>query len=451
MQAVNSEIPKAALGRGDIERCEPQYLSGFAGELASEALPGALPRGQTHPQRPAYGLYTEGITGTSFTAPRHESRRTWVYRIRPSVVGGTFHRVDSGLIRTAPLPLAWSPNPQRWSPFPIPDEPANWAQGLATLAANGDAGTRTGMAVHVYRANCSMVDEAFVNLDGEMLVVPQQGRLHVTTELGVLHVGAPEVLLIPRGLRFKVDLPDGPSRGYVCENYGSPFRLPDLGPIGSHGLANSRDFLAPVAAFEAAERPYRILCKASGCLYAADCLRSPFDVVAWQGNLAPCKFDLSRFMTVASVSFDHADPSIYTVLSAPSETAPGTANVDFVALTPRWMVAEHTFRPPYFHRNVMSEFMGLIAGRHEAKADGFIPGGASLHNCGVPHGPDATTTRQAMTAELVPQKFGESYAFMFETCYPLRPTEFAQQCPQLQHDYAHHSWHGLERRFTGHP
>lgn len=424
------------------------YQSGFGNELSSEALPNALPDGQTNPQRPAYGLYTEGLTGTSFTAPRQENRRTWVYRIRPSVVCGPFLQIDCGLIRTAPLPSVWPPNPLRWAPAPMPDRPTDFIEGLVTLAANGDPSIRVGMAAHLYMANRSMTGRAFMNLDGEMLIVPQQGRLGITTELGMLDVRPTEIAVIPKGMRFRVDLPDGSARGYVCENYGVPLRLPELGPIGSHGLANARDFLAPVAAFEDSEVPCQIISKASGCLWAAQMDHSPFDVVAWQGNLLPYKYDLSRFMVVSSVSFDHADPSIYTVLTAPTDT-PGTANVDFVAFTPRWMVAEHTFRPPYFHRNIMSEFMGLICGRHEAKADGFVPGGASLHNSGVAHGPDTSTTSQAMAAALTPQKFDQSFAFMFETSYPLRLTEYAMHAPQLQQDYAH-CWEGLGRMFTGH-
>lgn len=431
------------------EAGELQYQTGFANELASEAQPGALPAGQTNPQRPAYGLYTEGLTGTSFTAPRHESRRTWVYRIQPSTVSGVFEETDGGLIRTAPLPLGGSPNPQRWAPFPIPSVPTDFIQGLSTLAANGDPAIRIGMAVHMYLANRSMTDRAFASLDGELLIVPQQGSLRVTTELGILVVHPREIMIVPKGIRFKVELPDGPSRGYVCENYGMPFRLPELGPIGSHGLANARDFLAPVAAFDDCDRPHEIVVKASGRLWAAQMGHSPFNVVAWQGNLAPCKYDLSRFMAVSSVSFDHADPSIYTVLTAPSDM-PGTANVDFVAFTPRWMVAEHTFRPPYFHRNIMTEFMGLIEGHHEAKVEGFVPGGASLHNSGVAHGPDATTTTQAIAADLEPHKFDHSYAFMFETAYPLRLTEFALNSPQLQQDYAQ-CWQSIARLFTGKP
>lgn len=451
MLGADGDPPSGAVGATEsgVDSGALIYQSGFANELASEALPGALPAGQTSPQRPPYGLYTEGLTGTSFTAPRQDNRRTWVYRIRPSVITGVFRQIDSGLIRTAPLLSAWSPNPLRWQPFPIPDVPTDFIDGLVTLAANGDPATRAGMAVHMYMANRSMTERAFTNLDGEMLIVPQQGTLRITTELGILKVKPTEIVVIPKGMRFKVELPEGASRGYVCENYGHALRLPELGPIGSHGLANARDFNAPVAAFDPAHARHQVICKASGCLWAAHMDHSPFDVVAWQGNLVPYKYDLSKFMVVSSVIFDHADPSIYTVLTAPSDT-PGTANVDFVAFTPRWMVAEHTFRPPYFHRNVMSEFMGLISGRHEAKADGFVSGGASLHNPGVAHGPDTTTTRRAMAADLTPQKFDHSYAFMFETSYPLRLTEFAMNSPLLDQDYAN-CWQGIDPLFTGGP
>ncbi len=446
MQLSTLETP-AAGRRGPAAAL--RYQSGFANEFASEALPGALPKGQNSPQRAPYGLYAEVLSGTSFTAPRAANRRTWMYRIRPAVVCGPFRMVDCGRIRTAPLAQRWQPNALRWSPFEIPQEPGDFVQGLATLAANGDPALQAGMAVHVYLANRSMVDRVFFDAEGELLVVPQAGRLRVITELGILDVEPREVLLIPRGLRFRVELPDGSARGYVCENYGASFRLPELGPIGASGLANPRDFLAPVAAFEDSGDACEVLGKAGGALWAARMDHSPFDVVAWHGNCAPCKYDLANFMTIASVSFDHPDPSIYTVLTSLSDT-PGTANVDFVALAPRWMVAEHTFRPPYFHRNVMAEFMGLICGAHESKAGGFLPGGASLHNSGVAHGPDAATAERASSAPLAPQKFDDSYAFMFETRYPLRLTEYAEQCGELQADYLE-CWQGLRKRFTGAP
>ena len=422
-----------------------EYQSGFGNDFSSEALPGVLPRGQMSPQRVALGLYAEAISGTAFTVPRAQNRRTWVYRIRPSVCTGPYTRRDNGLIRTAPLAGDWNPNPLRWSPFAMPGAPADFVDGMATLCANGDPVTQTGMAIHVYRANLSMGERAFVNADGDFLVIPEQGRLRVVTELGILEAAPREVVLIPRGLRFRVDLPDGAARGYVGENYGPPFRLPELGPIGSNGLANARDFLYPVAAFEDRDTPHEIISKTGGNLWVAPLDHSPFDVVAWYGNLSACKYDLANFMTIGSVSVDHPDPSIYTMLTSPSDT-PGIANVDFVALAPRWMVAEHTFRPPFFHRNVMSEFMGLITGAHEAKAGGFVPGGASLHNSGVPHGPDAATFERASSVELGPQWFDSSYAFMLETRYPLRLTEFAAGASELQQDYAH-CWQGLKKHF----
>ena len=196
--------------------------------------------------------------------------------------------------------------------------------------------------------------------------------------------------MIPRGIKFRVDLPDGASRGYICESYGAPFRLPELGAIGANGLANARDFLAPVAAFEDLDADCRIVAKFLGKLWVAEIDHSPLDVVAWHGNYAPYKYDLARFNCINTVSFDHPDPSIYTVLTSPS-------GVDFAIFPPRWLVAEHTFRPPWFHRNLMNEFMGLIFGKYDAKAEGFLPGGASLHNCMSGHGPDAETYERAST------------------------------------------------------
>jgi homogentisate 1,2-dioxygenase len=441
----------------------PAYQSGFGNEFASEALPGALPVGQNSPQRCAYGLYAEQWNGTGFAAPRASNRRTWVYRIRPSAVCPPFVEREAGLLRTAPLAGGWSPNPMRWSPFAIGDAPVDFVEGLATLAANGDPVMQAGIAIHLYRANRSMVDRVFFDADGELLVVPQQGRLRIVTELGVLEVGPREIALLPRGLRFRVELPEGASRGHVCENYGAPLRLPDLGLVGANGLANPRDFLAPVAAFEDRQAPVELLGKAGGKLWSGTLAHSPFDVVAWHGNLVPCQYDLTRFVTLFTVSVDHPDPSIYTALSSPSEVA-GAANLDFVVIPPRWLVAEHTFRPPYFHRNVMSEFLGLISGEHDAKSargaaagdpaavdpHAFVPGSASLHNSGVPHGPDAASYRRASTEALGPQKTAGSYAFMFETRYPLVPTPFALEAPERHIDYQA-VWQGLDSAFTGRP
>jgi homogentisate 1,2-dioxygenase len=423
-----------------------RYLSGFGNEFASEAVPGVLPEGQNAPQKPPRGLYTEQLSGTAFTAPRRENRRSWLYRIRPSAMHLPFQRIDEGLVRTAPCVEAEpSPNRLRWSPLPFPEEPCDFIDGLVTLGSNGDAAARNGIAIHLYRATRSMTDQAFYDADGELLIVPQQGRLLLRTELGVLDAAPGEVAVIPRGMKFRAELPDGRAGGYVCENYGALFRLPELGPIGANGLANPRDFLSPSAAFEDRDGPCELVAKFEGHLWAATLDHSPLDVVAWHGNYAPYKYDLARFNALGTVSFDHPDPSIFTVLTSPSEV-PGTANCDFVIFPPRWMVAEHTFRPPFFHRNVMSEFMGLVTGAYDAKAEGFAPGGASLHNCLSAHGPDRATFDRAVAADLQPQKIADTLAFMFETRLAVRPTRFALETPALQQDYDS-CWAGFEKMF----
>jgi homogentisate 1,2-dioxygenase len=422
-----------------------QYLSGFANEHASEALPGALPAGQNAPQRAPFGLYTEQLSGTPFTAPRADNRRSWLYRIRPSAAHPPFRRIDNRLLASAPFADTPPPNRLRWDPLPFPDASADFVDGLATIGGNGDAGLRTGIAVHVYRANKSMAERAFYDADGELLIVPQQGGLVLRSEFGVIEAVPGEIAILPRGVKFAVDLPDGKARGYICENYGRLFGLPELGPIGANGLANPRDFLAPAATFEDRDAAYEVVAKFAGNLWAAEFDHSPFNVVAWHGNYAPCKYDLACFNTLGTVSFDHPDPSIFTVLTAPTE-APGTANCDFVIFPPRWLVAEHTFRPPWFHRNVMSEYMGLIRGVYDAKAEGFIPGGASLHNCMSAHGPDAATYERARAADLVPQKITDTLAFMFETCFVVRPTRFALETPALQCDYDD-CWRSLPKLF----
>ncbi len=430
-----------------------RYLSGFGNEFASEAVPGALPEGRNSPQRAPHGLYAELISGTAFTAPRAENRRTWLYRRQPSVVTGAYQPYAQPLWTTGTSGnvggQAVPPDPLRWQPFDIPEEPLDFVDGLRTLAANGDAHNQTGMAALVYVANRSMSQRALVNADGEMLLVPQQGRIILTTELGLLEVKPGEVALLPRGMAFQVALPDGPSRGYICENYGAHFRLPELGPIGSNGLANARDFLAPTAAFDTAPPPsggFEIVKKYGSHLWSARQPRSPFNVVAWHGNLVPCKYDTAHFMTIGSISYDHPDPSIFTVLTSPSDT-PGTANCDFVIFPPRWLVAEDTFRPPWYHRNLMSEFMGLVHGEYDAKPEGFKPGGASLHNCMVPHGPDAEAYSKATNADLTPHKLDNTLAFMFESRYRFVPTTFALQSPALDTDYAD-CWAGLKDRFN---
>jgi homogentisate 1,2-dioxygenase len=412
------------------------YQSGFNNEFATEALPGALPVGRNSPQRVRYGLYAEQFSGSPFTVPRGMQKRSWLYRIRPSVLHEPFAEIDARLFRFDPG-VPTPPNQLRWDPLPIGD--GDFVDTMTTIAGNDGAG------IHIYAANRSMLTRYFYDADGDLLLVPERGALIVRTELGILDLTPGEIAVIPRGTKFRVELQDGDARGYVCENLGAPFRLPDLGPIGSNGLANPRDFLTPVAAYEDLEGDFELVAKFGGRLWSARIDHSPLDVVAWHGNYAPYKYDLARFNAINTVSFDHPDPSIFTVLTSPSDT-PGTANVDFVIFPPRWMVATDTFRPPYFHRNVMNEYMGLIRGTYDAKAEGFLPGGGSLHNCMSGHGPDAATFEQASSAKLEPRYIDDTLAFMFETRLIIRPTRFALESPLLQRDYWQ-CWRGLKKHF----
>jgi len=425
---------------------EMRYQSGFGNEFATEAVRGALPVGQNAPQKHPLGLYTEQFSGTSFTAPRHLNRRTWTYRIRPSVTHRPFEAMPGhALLRSGPFQdVKVSPNQMRWDPIAIPEQPTDLIEGLVTVGGNGDPGLQTGVAIHLYVANRSMDRRFFYNADGEMLFVPQMGTLRFRTELGALEIGPGEVCVIPKGLKFRAEV-DSPARGYVCENYGLQFRLPELGPIGANGLANARDFLAPVAEYEDTDGDFSIIAKFQGSLWKAAIDHSPLDVVAWHGNYVPYKYDLARFNSINTVSFDHPDPSIYTVLTAPSAMT-GISNVDFVVFPPRWLVAEHTFRPPWFHRNAMNEFMGLVTGAYDAKAEGFAPGGASLHNCMSGHGPDSETFERASTIELKPQKLENTLAFMFETSMVICPTQFAMDTELRQHEY-YRCWQGLKNHF----
>ncbi len=430
----------------DIDAPGSTGLSGFGNHFATEAVPGALPQGRNSPQRAPHGLYAELLSGTAFTAPRAENRRSWLYRRQPAVVTGAYQPYEQPWwITGAARAAAVAPDPLRWHPFAMPGVPTDFVDGLHTVAACGDADAQAGIGALVYTANQSMQRRALVNSDGEMLLVPQMGRLVLITELGILHVRPGEIALVPRGLAFKVELPDGPSRGYVCENYGAALRLPELGPIGSNGLANPRDFQAPQAAFENTPGAYELIKKFGGKLWRNTQSDTPFNVVAWHGNLTPMKYDTAHFMTIGSISFDHPDPSIFTVLTSPSDT-PGVANCDFVIFPPRWMVAEDTFRPPWYHRNIMSEFMGLVLGEYDAKPEGFKPGGASLHNCMVPHGPDADAFTKASNAALAPHKLDNTLAFMFESRYRFVPTPYAMQGGALDTAYAN-CWQGLKDQF----
>jgi homogentisate 1,2-dioxygenase len=422
-------------------------MSGFGNDFETEALPGALPQGQNSPQRCPYGLYAEQLSGTPFTAPRGANARSWLYRMRPSVKHvGRLTRIDVPFWKTAPHVAHGLPLGQlRWDPVPIPNEPLTFVTGMRTMTTAGDVHTQTGMAAHVFHVTQNMEDDYFMNADGELLIVPQTGGLDIATELGRLDAGPGDIAVIPRGMKFKVGLRDGPSRGYVCENYGARFALPTRGPIGANCLANPRDFKTPVASYEEKETACRLMLKWCGSFHLTEIGHSPLDVVAWHGNYAPYKYDLRTFAPVGAILFDHPDPSIFTVLTAPSGEE-GTANVDFVIFPERWQVAEHSFRPPWYHMNIMSEFMGLIHGQYDAKAKDFAPGGISLHNSMLPHGPDRQAFDRASSGELKPQKLENTLAFMFETRYPQQVTEYAAKLPALQRDYAD-CWRGLEKHF----
>lgn len=422
------------------------YQSGFGNEFASEAVPGALPVGQNSPQRVAGGLYAEQLSGTAFTAPRGSNRRSWLYRLRPALTHGEFVPFRQPRLRSDFGACPASPNQLRWGPLPMPSPPAavDFIDGLYTMAGNGSPEAHAGVAIHLYAANRDMTGRYFYDADGELLIVPQFGRLRVLTEMGVVDVEPQQIAVIPRGVRFRVELPDGQARGYVCENHGALLKLPDLGPIGANGLANPRDFETPHAAFEDVEGAFELVAKFDGQLWRAPIDHSPLDVVAWHGNYAPYRYDLRRFNTLGSISFDHPDPSIFLVLHSASDT-PGTSNMDFAIFPPRWLVAQHTFRPPWFHRNVASEFMGLVHGAYDAKAEGFVPGGASLHNCMSGHGPDAATFERASTADLSrPDVISDTMAFMFETRTVIRPTAQALAADHRQRDYQH-CWNGLKK------
>jgi homogentisate 1,2-dioxygenase len=423
-----------------------KYQTGFGNEFATEAVEGALPIGQNSPQKAPLGLYAEQFSGTAFTAPRATNKRTWTYRIRPSVLHKPFRQIDNKLFKSSPFDeVVTTPNQLRWNPLPIPELETDFIDGIVTIAGNGDSFSQVGMAAHIFACNAPMRDRYFYNADGEMLVVAEENNVRFLTELGTIEIEPGQLVVLPRGLKFRVELPNGRARGYICENYGTQFRLPDLGPIGANGLANPRDFETPFAWYEDRDEKCEIVAKFGGNLWACEIDHSPLDVVAWHGNYAPYRYDLRRFNTIGSISFDHPDPSIFTVLTSPSSEH-GTANVDFVIFPDRWLVAENTFRPPWYHRNVMSEYMGLIYGAYDAKEEGFVPGGGSLHNQMSAHGPDQDAFEKASNAELKPQKLSGTMAFMFESRYIIRPTRFAMETAQLQHEYFE-VWQGLTKNF----
>ncbi len=424
------------------------YMPGFGNDFETEALPDALPQGMNSPQKCNYSLYGEQLSGTAFTANPPE--RTWTYRIRPSVKhSARYTKIDVPYWKSAPNvdPDVISLGQYRWDPVAQSDKSLTWVTGMHTMTTAGDVNTQVGMASHIYLVTQSMVDEYFFSADSELLVVPQEGRLRFCTELGIIDVEPKEIAILPRGLVYRVEVLDGPCRGFVCENYGQKFELPARGPIGANCLANPRDFKAPVAAFEDREVPSTLTVKWCGQFHQTKIGQSPLDVVAWHGNYAPYKYDLRAYCPVGAILFDHPDPSIFTVLTAPSGV-PGTANIDFVLFRERWMVAENTFRPPWYHKNIMSELMGNIYGQYDAKPKGFVPGGMSLHNMMLPHGPDKNAFEGASNAALKPHKLENTMSFMFETRFPQHLTAYAANEAPLQDDYID-CWSDIEKKFDG--
>jgi homogentisate 1,2-dioxygenase len=423
-----------------------EYLHGFGNHFQSETIKGTLIPGRNSPQVVPHGLYAEQLSGSAFTVPRFNNLHCWLYRIKPSVLHNEFQILPQEYFASPPFHSPTPPTQMRWNPLPFPTRPKDFIQSLITLAGNGSIELFTGAAIHLYAATTSMKDTFFYNADGDFLIVPQEGRLHIKTELGLLQLKPSEIAVIPRGIKFQVELPDGRARGYICENFGLPFRLPELGVIGANGLANPRDFQVPVAVFEDLSGDFKLIAKFQGQLWVTDIDHSPLNVVAWHGNYVPYKYDLTQFNTINTVSFDHPDPSIFTVLSSPSALQ-GIANVDFVIFPPRWMVANDTFRPPYYHRNIMSEYMGLIYGIYDAKETGFIPGGGSLHNCMSAHGPDADAFQKATMTTLEPEYYKDTLAFMFESQQVWRLTPYALTADICQKNYLS-CWKGLKNHFN---
>jgi homogentisate 1,2-dioxygenase len=425
------------------------YQHGFANHFETEARLGALPKGQNSPQTVAFGLYAEQLSGAPFTAPRHRNLKSWLYKIHPSAKHGVFEEVGHAtwISDTARGKVIKTPQALRFHPYPEADEknPKDFMESLFTYTLNGNPYQASGCAIHLYAFNRSMKDRYLYNADGEMMIVPESGEMVVHTELGALELSPLFIGVIPRGMKFRVELKSKTARGYVCENFGMPFQLPELGPIGANGLANPRDFETPVAQYEDLEGEFELFTRYQASLWRASITHSPLDVVAWHGNYAPYRYDLRKFNTMNTVSFDHPDPSIFTVLTSAS-AVPGTANIDFVIFPPRWMVAENTFRPPYYHRNIMNEFMGLITGQYDAKAEGFKPAGASLHNCFTAHGPDAEGYKKASQGELKPQRYDSTMAFMFESMYAFWPTEQVMRSPLHDSKYSD-CWQNLPKQF----
>ncbi|GAD98612.1 homogentisate 1,2-dioxygenase, putative [Paecilomyces variotii No. 5] len=389
-----------------------RYQVGFGNRFVSEAVPDTIPRdGRNLPQRANYDLYIEQLNGTTFVTCRKDMFNVWFHRIRPSCAHKALKPLEYkhdivSVFSSQNEGVSFVPFNNEWGPLEIPLEskPTNFWQGIKTILGHGDPTLKEGVAVHQYAANLSMDKEAFVNHDGDYLFVPQQGRLDIQTELGRMMVLPGELFVIPAGLRFKVSLPDGPSRGYIQEIFGSHFELPDLGPIGSNGLALPQDFEIPVASYDLDTSSWEIITKLAGKLYHYEQAHTPFDVVGWHGNYVPYKYEIEKLLALSS-SKDQLDPSAYTILTAKSKI-PGVSITDFCAFTPKWVNSLNSWRPPYYHRTMGAEVMGMVRGEYGGSAKTLEPGALTCDNAYVPHGETYDAWKKHAFVDLEPTLLG---------------------------------------------
>jgi homogentisate 1,2-dioxygenase len=410
---------------------EMTTLEGFGAPLQSEALPGALPLHQNSPRHAPYGLYPEQLSGTAFGLPRHKNLRTWLYRIRPSAQQSPFRPLRHETFTTAFTSEPVEPNLFGWRPCPIPSAGQDFVDGIVTLGGAGDGHSRRGYALHWFTANRSMDNRAFCNADGDFLLVPQLGELTLVTELGVLEVGTGQIALLPRGLRYSVVLRSPAARGFIAEVYGRHFELPERGVIGANGLADARHFRTSTAWFEdRLELGYRITSKLGGVLYDAQQDYSPYDVVAWHGNYVPYVYDLAAFVPVSNVRVDHPDPSIYSVVSCPLDET-GSNLLDLIVFPPRWDPTEHTFRPPFFHRNATMEWNAVV--RSDSSDGALFESGVSfLTPPMTPHGVTSAAVERAFrldeaTAAVPHRSSDQSLWIQFESSLPLQLSPLARE------------------------
>ncbi|KAF4335858.1 homogentisate 1 2-dioxygenase [Fusarium beomiforme] len=445
--------PQKVFHYTDLQRTKPtrendpyEYQPGWGNRHQSEVIPGTLPIGQNNPQDRGFGLYTEGITYSSFAAPRGLNMSTYMYRARPSAAHQGYSRIETkSHIENCFLSLNPKVEPlyqqAEWSPFPLPreDETIDFTDGLHTLGGSGDPNLRQGIAVYVYMINSSMINKAYCNTDGDFLITPQLGIIDIQTEMGRLFVQPGEICVIQRGVRFRINLAEGVpvARGHIAEVWGSMWELPDLGPIGGHGLANPRDFLYPVAHIdEDLHVPFKIVVKNNGKHVVISQDHSPFDVVAWHGNCVPYKYDLTKFVAQNSTSVDHTDPSINTVLTAKS-VDPHVPLADYLWFGPR-----------------ATEMLACIYGAGLGRSDDFLPGGCSYEGGHTPHGGFGEEyITEAILQHNEPRRILENQmTIMVESSRTFLFTEYAREICGVLHKQGtdYRVWDKLPDRFSAH-